>query len=137
MTALNPGLSRETELIQRRRRQCIVHRILYYCFDTNIIPDAQYDRWEGELRQLVKDYPEDAEKACWKEWCPVNHVGSSEIDTYPEILVYQAKMLLRVEEEQAGFRLPRRNETPPPKPKKQPKPEPKVKNKSLFSFLKT
>jgi hypothetical protein len=40
------------ELIHRRRRQVLVHSILYYHLDTNIIPDYVFDAWAHELADL-------------------------------------------------------------------------------------
>lgn len=49
------------ELIHRRRRQVLVHSILYYAQDTNIISDALFDSWAAELAQLQWDHPLDSE----------------------------------------------------------------------------
>lgn len=49
------------ELIHRRRRQILVHSIIYYARGTNIISDAQFDNWSHELVQLQADHPEDSE----------------------------------------------------------------------------
>lgn len=49
------------ELIHRRRRQVLVHSILYYTFDTNIISDALFDEWASELAHLQRDNPVDSE----------------------------------------------------------------------------
>jgi hypothetical protein len=46
------------ELINRRRRQILVHSIIYYSFDENIISDAQWSKWAEELVQLQKQYPD-------------------------------------------------------------------------------
>lgn len=60
------------ELITRRRRQVLVHSIIYYRMDDNIISDAQYDNWARELRVLHNQYPELSKKADlyneFKEW---------------------------------------------------------------------
>lgn len=43
--------------IRQRRRQIIVHSILYYRFDTPIISDFVFDKWCNELIQLQCKYP--------------------------------------------------------------------------------
>lgn len=48
------------ELIHRRRRQVLYHSILYYKFNTTVIPDEQFDRWALELVYLQKKHPEDS-----------------------------------------------------------------------------
>ena len=49
------------ELIHRRRRQILVHSILYYHYNTNILPDATFDLWAQELAKVQQDHPEDSE----------------------------------------------------------------------------
>ena len=46
------------ELITRRRRQLLVHSIIYYCMNDNIITDNQWAKWAIELEDLQRDYPE-------------------------------------------------------------------------------
>lgn len=46
------------ELITRRRRQILVHSIIYYCMDDNIITDAQWSKWAIELEELQRVYPD-------------------------------------------------------------------------------
>lgn len=46
------------ELIHRRRRQVLVHSIIYYRFNTTVIDDATFDLWARELAQLQKDHPD-------------------------------------------------------------------------------
>lgn len=45
------------ELITRRRRQILVHSIIYYKFNDNLIPDSTWSRWAVELDRLQKSYP--------------------------------------------------------------------------------
>lgn len=45
------------ELIHRRRRQILVHSILYYKLDANLIPDHTFDEWAAELAYLQKAHP--------------------------------------------------------------------------------
>lgn len=52
------------ELINRRRRQILVHSIIYYVLDDNIISDSQWSKWAMELADLQKKHP-DIAKTCW------------------------------------------------------------------------
>ena len=49
------------ELINRRRRQILVHSCIYYRLNDNIISDHQYDMWSKELAELQAAYPDIAE----------------------------------------------------------------------------
>lgn len=65
-------------LIERRRRQILIHSCIYYEFNDNILEDYQYDAFAKELKQLVKDNPKEAQQALFndefKQWdksdCP-------------------------------------------------------------------
>lgn len=46
------------ELINRRRRQILVHSYIYYQLNDNIIEDNIYDKWSKELIELQNNYPE-------------------------------------------------------------------------------
>ncbi len=82
------------ELLNRRRRQCIVHRIIYYCRNDNLIPDATYDAWERELKALCAAHPDIAADLPYAWLCPSRCVGSSDVATYPAELVALANSLL-------------------------------------------
>ncbi|UVK63565.1 DNA ligase [Arthrobacter phage Janeemi] len=47
--------------IERRRRQILVHSVLYYRLDSSLIPDATYDAWAQELIRLQAEHPEISE----------------------------------------------------------------------------
>lgn len=51
------------ELITRRRRQILVHSIIYYRMNDNIIPDYQWSKWAFELDDLQKTYPDIAARS--------------------------------------------------------------------------
>lgn len=55
------------ELINRRRRQILVHSYLYYELSTNIISDTTFDAWCKELVQLQSNYPKESEKAVFAD----------------------------------------------------------------------
>lgn len=52
------------ELITRRRRQVLVHSIIYYNMDDNLISDAQWSKWAVELADLQNKHP-DIAKNCY------------------------------------------------------------------------
>lgn len=52
------------ELINRRRRQVLVHSVIYYTLDDNIVSDSQWSLWAKELADLQNKYP-DVAKTCW------------------------------------------------------------------------
>lgn len=47
-----------SELIIRRRRQILVHSIIYYKFNESIISDNEWSKWAMELVELQNNYPE-------------------------------------------------------------------------------
>ena len=49
------------ERIHQRRRQVLIHSVLYYRLDKSIIEDQLFDKWAYELVQLQKDYPKISE----------------------------------------------------------------------------
>lgn len=50
------------ELLNRRRRQILVHSIIYYKMDDNLISDSAWSAWATELEELQKKYPDIAAK---------------------------------------------------------------------------
>lgn len=45
------------ELITRRRRQVLVHSVLYYRMNENLVSDSQWAAWACELEELQNQYP--------------------------------------------------------------------------------
>lgn len=45
------------ELINRRRRQVLVHSVIYYKLNDNLIDDATWSKWALELEELQNQYP--------------------------------------------------------------------------------
>jgi hypothetical protein len=91
------------ELINRRKRQILVHSFLYYQLNENIIPDYQYDMWCKELAGLLVEYPDSAsESTYYKEFLSFD--GSSGYDLpfhYPEVQSTGYK-LLRIHKEKTS-----------------------------------
>ena len=49
------------EKINQRRRQILIHSVIYYKLNDSLISDSTWSRWAIELYNLQKDYPEIAE----------------------------------------------------------------------------
>ena len=45
------------ELINRRRRQVLVHSVIYYKLNANLIDDATWSKWALELEELQNRHP--------------------------------------------------------------------------------
>ena len=46
-----------SKLIERRRRQLIVHSVIYYKLGESIIGDYDWSMWAKELAELQEQYP--------------------------------------------------------------------------------
>lgn len=46
------------ELITRRRRQILVHSVIYYEMNDSLISDNTWSQWAVELEKLQKTYPD-------------------------------------------------------------------------------
>lgn len=55
------------ERITRRRRQLLIHSIIYYRMNDNLITDAQWTLWAIELENLQADYPDISAKCPYAE----------------------------------------------------------------------
>lgn len=57
----------ETEWVKERieylRKKLLVHSIIYYRLDENLISDEKWAGWALELEQLTKEYPHIAQNA--------------------------------------------------------------------------
>lgn len=53
--------------IQQRRYQMLVHSLLYYDLNINLVSDAKWSEWAEELVHLQKQYPEIAETVIFSE----------------------------------------------------------------------
>jgi hypothetical protein len=54
-------------IISRRRRQVLVHSILYYRFDDPLIDDATFDLWAQDLVELQRTFPGEAAECPFHE----------------------------------------------------------------------
>lgn len=51
--------------INQRRKQVLIHSVLYYKVGVSIIPDTKWDEWARELFRLQQENPEILSK-CWR-----------------------------------------------------------------------
>lgn len=74
------GLNKEIyELINQRRRQILVHSIIYYKLNESIISDSQWSKWAMELVDLQNKYSDISAKCVYSESFS-NFNGSSGFD---------------------------------------------------------
>jgi hypothetical protein len=86
-----------SELINRRRRQILVHSVIYYRMNDSIISDEMFDKIAKDLVELQAKYPEIAETTDYAEYFR-DFDGSSGFDLpleRPEI-VAKAYYLLNI-----------------------------------------
>lgn len=83
------------EKINQRRRQILVHSVIYYQMDESIVTDAQWSKWAMELVDLQRRYPDIAETCVYSEAFK-NFDGSSGFDLPldDEWANYKARQLL-------------------------------------------
>lgn len=55
------------EKIKQRRYQILVHSLIYYELDINLISDDKWIEWAKELVYLQNSYPEESKKATFYE----------------------------------------------------------------------
>lgn len=85
------------ELITRRRRQILVHSVIYYRMDQNIISDETWARWALELEELQNQYPEIAAACPFDEaFEAFDHSTGSNLPLDDPWAVGKAKQLLRI-----------------------------------------
>lgn len=66
MDVVEEGIIRE--LIERRRRQVLVHSVIYYKFNSNVVTDAVWASWALELEELQAKYPSISKDAWYAEY---------------------------------------------------------------------
>lgn len=68
------------ELIQRRRRQIMLHSFLYYELDQTLIDDATFDKWAHELASLQTKCPEHSARVAYEREAFADFDGSTGFD---------------------------------------------------------
>ena len=83
------------ELINRRRRQILVHSVIYYRMNDNLISDDQWAKWALELETLQNDYPEIANTCVYAEdFLDFDHSTGCNLPLADPWANYKAKQLI-------------------------------------------
>ena len=92
-----------TALINRRRQQILVHSVLYYRMNENLIDDATWSKWAVELEKLQNKYPEIARKVpLHKEFENFDHSTGSDLPLDNPWAINKANYLLYLRSEGVG-----------------------------------
>ncbi len=97
-TEVKPKIDTEkiAELINRRRRQILVHSVIYYEMNDNLISDSTWSKWAQELEELQAKYPDIAAKVPYaKEFEGFDHSTGSSLPLDDPWAVKKAKQLLK------------------------------------------
>ena len=87
------------ELINRRRRQILVHSVIYYKMNQNLITDAQWTEWAVELENLQYMYPEIAEECVYANaFKGFDHSTGFSLPLDDSWAVMRARKLLQIHE---------------------------------------
>lgn len=60
---IKPPEEEVKSLIERRRKQLLVHSVIYYRMNETLVSDQIWAKWALELEDLTKKYPEIAQDA--------------------------------------------------------------------------
>lgn len=89
------GRKEITEFIHRRRRQLIVHSIIYYRMNDNVVSDHTWQRWANELRDIQNQFPEYCNIGFYDELF-VDWTGATGYNLDVPEMVPTAEMVLRL-----------------------------------------
>ena len=88
--------SQISELINRRRRQILVHSIIYYKMNENLISDSQWSEWAVELEELQRLYPDIAKECIYaEEFEDFDHSTGMNLPLYDSWGINKAYQLLK------------------------------------------
>lgn len=83
-------------LINQRRRQVLVHSIIYYIMDDGIVTDAKWTQWATELEELQKQYPDIAEQCVYADaFRGFDHSSGFDLPLHDEWATRKAMQLLK------------------------------------------
>lgn len=81
--------------INQRRRQILVHSVIYYMMDDSIIPDTTWAQWATELEELQKQYPDIAEQCVYADaFRGFDHSTGFNLPLHDEWATRKARQLL-------------------------------------------
>ena len=85
------------ELINRRRRQVLIHSVIYYKLNDNLIDDATWSKWALDLEELQNQYPKiAAECPLAKEFENFDHSTGMSLPLDDSWAVHTAQYLLSI-----------------------------------------
>lgn len=90
-----PSRKSIAELLNRRRRQILVHSVIYYKMNNNLISDSTWSAWATELEELQAKYPEIAAKVPYaKEFEGFDHSTGMNLPLDDPWAVNKARQLI-------------------------------------------
>ena len=90
-----PSRKSIAELLNRRRRQILVHSVIYYKMNDNLISDSTWSAWATELEELQAKYPEIAAKVPYaKEFEGFDHSTGMNLPLDDPWAVNKARQLI-------------------------------------------
>lgn len=90
-----PSRKSIAELLNRRRRQILVHSVIYYKMNDNLISDTTWSVWATELEELQAKYPGIAAKVPYaKEFEGFDHSTGMNLPLDDPWAVNKARQLL-------------------------------------------
>lgn len=90
-----PSRKSIAELLNRRRRQILVHSVIYYKMNDNLISDSTWSAWATELEELQAKYPEIAAKVPYaKEFEGFDHSTGMNLPLDDHWAVNKARQLI-------------------------------------------
>lgn len=90
-----PSRKSIAELLNRRRRQVLVHSVIYYKMNDNLISDSTWSAWATELEELQAKYPEIAAKVPYaKEFEGFDHSTGMNLPLDDPWAVNKARQLI-------------------------------------------
>lgn len=90
-----PSKKSIAELLNRRRRQILVHSVIYYKMNDNLISDSTWSKWATELEELQAKYPYIAAKVPYaKEFKEFDHSTGMNLPLNDPWAINKARQLL-------------------------------------------
>ena len=84
-----------SELITQRRYQVLIHSIIYYKLDDNLVSDDTWSKWALELEELQNSYPDIAKQCPYAEaFADFDHSTGMDLPLDDPWAIGKAKQLL-------------------------------------------